>query len=521
MSKKKNLTLLSVLIIFSTYCALTIGQSFDEEFEILRGKITLNYLLSFGDINEKIKYRENYSTIYWSFVYFFTEIFPSEYQIKVSHLINLLFSFSTIFAIGKFSKELFNAKVGKLVFLILFFYPIFFGHMAFNNKDMILAFSHVWIAYLLLKYLKNQHDKNKINKYIFFIGILTSIATGIQLVFLGSLIPIILFLFIEVFFLKKIIVKNFSKKKFLIDLIKCFIIFYVLLILFWIDVHENIFIYPFTIFHEMLSTDFKTGWPWSLVNGEYYLSKEVPVSYFLINFIYKSPEYFLILYIIFLGLFFNIQKFYKKRFEFFIYKLSIIIFILVFPNLILFIIPFPVYDGMRLFLWTLPYFCIIPGLTFYYLIENFKILKVRVTIGLLSLFIIYYIFTFFSITPYQYTYLNFLNGENEYRYKKFENDYWGTSMSELIKNAKFESQGVIKISTCGVNDTIIEKYLNKKKNLNYKFVSSDLADYVIMTNRVMFYEGKENCFEKFKGDDINIVKRNGLILSTIRKVKSQ
>ena len=73
--------------------------------------------------------------------------------------------------------------------------------------------------------------------------------------------------------------------------------------LFWIDAHENILIYPFIIIQEILFTDFKTGWPWSLVNGNYYLSKNVPPSYFLINFLYKSPEYFLILYVVFLLLF--------------------------------------------------------------------------------------------------------------------------------------------------------------------------------------------------------------------------
>ena len=39
----------------------------------------------------------------------------------------------------------------------LLFYPLFFGHMAFNSKDTILAFSHVWIFYYVLKYLKNQN----------------------------------------------------------------------------------------------------------------------------------------------------------------------------------------------------------------------------------------------------------------------------------------------------------------------------------------------------------------------------
>ena len=107
-----------------------------------------------------------------------TQIFPSKYQIESSHLINLIFSLSAIFAIGKVSKELFNKKVSKIVFLILFFYPVFFGQMGFNPKDTILAFCHVWIFYSILKYLKNQT-----NKYVANIGILAAMGTGIQLFF--------------------------------------------------------------------------------------------------------------------------------------------------------------------------------------------------------------------------------------------------------------------------------------------------------------------------------------------------
>ena len=60
------------------------------------------------------------------------------YQFELSHIINLFFSLGAIFGVGKFGKELFNKKVGKIIFLILFFYPIFFGHMAINGKDTII-----------------------------------------------------------------------------------------------------------------------------------------------------------------------------------------------------------------------------------------------------------------------------------------------------------------------------------------------------------------------------------------------
>ena len=134
-----------------------------------------------------------------------------------------------------------------------------------------------------------------------------------------------------------------------------------------------------------------------------------------------------------------------------------------------------------------------------------------------TLFFIYYFFNFLSLTPYQYTYLNFLNGKVENRYKKFENDYWATSLGELIKNANFKNDKVLKFSTCGFISSAPKHYLKKRPNLNYKFVPINEANYIIMTNRVSRWHGVLNCFDIFNGNDIATVERNGLILSVIRK----
>ena len=146
---------------FSAYCALIIGQSWDQDSQLENGKVTLDYLLSFGEVDKKVTYRENYSAIYWSFQYLIAKIFPSNYELQVSHLINLFFSLATIFGISKICKILFNKKVGKITFLILVSYPVFFGHMGFNGKDTILAFCHIWITYLAIDYLINQNIKEK------------------------------------------------------------------------------------------------------------------------------------------------------------------------------------------------------------------------------------------------------------------------------------------------------------------------------------------------------------------------
>ena len=97
---------------------------------------------------------------------------------------------------------------------------------------------------------------------------------------------------------------------------------------------------------------------------------------------------------------------------------------------------------------------------------------------------------------------------------------YGKKIKYIIGNNK-----KVKIAFCGAPHDIIKKELNKLKNL--KFEQKDLYDedfeYVIMTNRI-FGDRNDNtlesvgtCFEKIAGKDIVSVKRNGLMLSTLRK----
>ena len=54
MIKKKENILLFFLFLFSAYCAITIGQSWDHESQLTNGKVTLDYLYSLGEIDKKV-----------------------------------------------------------------------------------------------------------------------------------------------------------------------------------------------------------------------------------------------------------------------------------------------------------------------------------------------------------------------------------------------------------------------------------------------------------------------------------
>ena len=139
---------------------------------------------------------------------------------------------------------------------------------------------------------------------------------------------------------------------------------------------------------------------------------------------------------------------------------------------------------------------------------------------------IFNIFIFFKLTPYQYIFVNNLNGKFSNNLNKFENDYWGTSIKELLLKAKnnsfFKENKIYYISTCGVNNQIVKYYLNKEFDFEYKFVNSnEMYDYMIFVNRVdttlekVDLNSAKTCYDNFFRSDIIKVERNGLPIAFI------
>ncbi len=398
-----------------------------------------------------------------------------------------------------------------------------------NSKDTMIVFANVWSTYIFLRYLQNQNLSNKRNRYVLLGGLAVGFGTGVRLPFIATLFPLIIFLLIDIFFFKKICSSKFSIKKFSFDLTKVLIIAYLITISTWPHVYNNIFIEPFKIFIDQTSPG-AFGVNWLLLNGSFFDTLSLPKPYILINFFYKSPEFILLCYLIFIFFVIGNKNFFLSQFDFFWIKLSLILFIFLFPTIFFIVIAYRVYDGLRLFLYLIPYFNIIPGLAIYYLIYNYKPLTLKFLSGVIVSLFIYYLFIFISLTPYQYTYLNIFIGNFSNAYKKFENDYWAISIKELVKKIPKETSLVsnnkkIKIAFCGVPHNTAKKELSKLKDLKYeqKYLYSKDIDFIMMTNRIVANKEEntldkvKTCFEKFEGENLIAVERNGLILSTIRK----
>ena len=225
---KKNLNfkylVLIFLILYSSWCALNIGMHWDANTHLNSGVNKLRYLFSFGRVENFAHFDKYFPGISFAIYAFIIKIFPQNFKIEILHFVNLIYSISGIIVFCHVTKKLFNKKFRDVFFLVLITFAVYFGHMAINLKDAVMATSYLWVYYLTFKYLKKQ-DKFNLESLLIFSFIL-SVGTGVRLVFISSLLPLIILTLIEIHIFKKIIKKSFDIKKFYFDLFRIIILFY-------------------------------------------------------------------------------------------------------------------------------------------------------------------------------------------------------------------------------------------------------------------------------------------------------
>ena len=401
---KKNI-LLSITFLFMAYCAIDIGSMWDSGTHLLMGKNRLDYLFSLGAVKNEYWFSKFFPGISYTITAFLLNLFPKNLETEFLHLINLSISLSAVYGLSNICKILFNKQVSKIVFVIFLFFPTFFGHASINPKDTMVAVSYIWLTYFILKYIKKSIKSQNNNHLVVKIAFFLALGSGVRLAFATLLLPLLFFVFIEIFYFKKIInKKKFSIKLFFYDFLKIIFLSYFILVLFWPQAHSNILIEPFHIFLESIDAPPVA----SLLNGNIYLTKNTPNNYILINLLFKTPEYILLLYLYFIFFVIKYNYFFSKKITLFNYKLFLILLVLLLTNILFIFSPYPMYDGMRLILFMISFFVLIPGLAFYFLINNYSHLKFKIMLIPVFFLFIIFVFKFISLTPYQYVYLKFV-----------------------------------------------------------------------------------------------------------------
>ena len=296
----------------------------------------------------------------------------------------------------------FGSEIAKYFFLISIFSPIIFGHLSINPKDTIIATSHFWILYYVVKYLKSEDDYIRKN-IAFKIGIFVGLGSGVRVIFLGSLIPIIFFLLLEVLIFKKF-TKNIIFKNFIYHITIIILSSYLLIVLCWPNTHSNILVEPFKIFFESLK-DMSQGVQVSYFKGIFYETKFTPWNYLFVNVLFKFPSIFLFGFLFFFIFYKNIATS-LDTIKDFNYKILISSILLILPVLITIFLKLKIHDGLRYFLYLIPFFNFFPAIYSYYLLKNLEKTYNKVAIVFLMPFFIIFLIKFFIISPYHYSYLN-------------------------------------------------------------------------------------------------------------------
>ena len=129
-----------ILIIYTIYCAYIIGTSWDESYYHEIGKINLNYLLSFGIIDEPFHYKWRFSTLYWSISSLISQILPKKFNLEIYHIINASVGLMTIVGLYKINKILFNKFIAKVSSYLLFLIPFINFPKVYRQMDILLNF---------------------------------------------------------------------------------------------------------------------------------------------------------------------------------------------------------------------------------------------------------------------------------------------------------------------------------------------------------------------------------------------
>ena len=509
------------LALFALYCALTIGLSVDENYHHTNGALRYLYLSNLGkfdayDWQNNRYYPGLYDTIHYSLAKLIDNFVNIKYVVKIKHFIN--YSFASLGVLGLFflNRKIFNKEIAILSCILTFLNPFFFGHMGTNPKDPIIFTALIWTIYFFVKYIENL-DKPRL-KYLILMSVSIGFGTGIRLTFVALLLPLVL-IWIYVVFQKKIKFISISR-----DLVFGSIIIVLLTIITWPHIHDGNYELIFQVIKK--SSTWLIGMKHGILNGSFYEIQNTPRTYILEIFLFRIPIYFSLLIIfsyiaIFLQKNFYIEKLNSNFINIF-YLLNLILF---FPITTMIITKTNLYDNTRLILFTMPFFATIASIGLFFILTKFKELNYlyKSFSFIILFFLILSIYRFISLTPYQYTYTNYLSSPIFSKAQnKFEHDYWYASYEELLKKIK-EKYGELdasklKIRTCGNHHFSHKFYF--KSILKTKQAEAEEAEYVIMTDRNLRYR-KMNCLQLFKGEDIVSVKRLGLTLSTLRKIQSE
>ncbi|MDB4247442.1 hypothetical protein N9838_00615 [Acidimicrobiia bacterium] len=308
-----------------------------------------------------------------------------------------------------------NTPKFSLLFLILFLsIPSINGHLLFNQKDGAFMLHFFLFCIYLLSSIKNKSVTNNL-----ILGLLAGIVISLRL---SSLI-FIFFTYLFLFF-KEQRLTSFSKREFCNKYLQINIYS----ILFYFVLSPSAWFTPLEFIQISIDQQILLNWTGStLTNGNFILANDISPWYLVTWLFYKLPLIIHIsLFIFLVRIKTNLRNDIVAQFSFYFLIISNIFFIVYRP---------PVYDGLRHFLFLIPFIAYLSLKSLYNLTES-----KHINFVILISSIVYLSFTQFGLSEYRYIYLNEFVEEESISGFCEDNidgcgdwlaDYWGFSGRKL------------------------------------------------------------------------------------------
>lgn len=172
------------------------GICWDDELQKNYGHDALKYYTSGGQDTTFIN-REKQIHLYGGLVEITSAVLEDYWDgdvYEMRHLYFSIYGFAAILVTGLLAAELGGWGIGILALLMLFFSPVFFGHSMFNSKDIPFATTYILSIYFIIRFIKNLPRPGFWN----CMGVAISIALAINIRIGGLILLGIFFLFLGV-----------------------------------------------------------------------------------------------------------------------------------------------------------------------------------------------------------------------------------------------------------------------------------------------------------------------------------
>lgn len=533
------IVLLLIAITFKDY-----GITWDETWHLTYGRHVIHWYASFFADQNALTYRADYlyGGSFDALGYLARQISPFN-AYETIHLFGAMIGCLGLLGAWKLGRLLGGAAGGFATLLLLVLTPVWYGHMFNNPKDMPFAVGYVWALYYEIRILicMPAVPRREWVKASVALGAAMSVRIA------GLLTLCYLFMLVGLWIAWQARQARDARLipryllRFSPSLIGTAIGAWALMLVFWPWAQLAPLRRPLITLSRMSSFNLHER---AMPFGSRRISTlSPPGDYLLRYFAFKLPELILILVVAALGVFvvraIRLRKRSKaERAGQVIEKLGplaaderrrvaiagFLVFAILFPPLYAIIKRSPLYDGLRHFLFLVPIFAVVAGVT---LAKLVRLVAARSRaaagglVGLVAAYCVRMIVMMVHLHPHQYLGFNGFIGGLPGAYLRYDTDYYGNTYKEAFETLREHlwrtereryMAGPYVVSAC-MPDFIAREYLGT----NFELAEKGTAP-------AEFWLGytRNNCYLKHsEAPELTRVEREGTLLNLIRDLRSE